>query len=79
MTPGREVTFTVQVRGEREGWETIGHMTAADGPGQRVEITLAAEGPKMSVILPSQSTTTDRVHSGSTEDPAEDPAADAWR
>jgi hypothetical protein len=52
IRPGREVTLTVQVRGGREGWETIGHFTSVDRPGQRVEITLAADGPKMVVVPP---------------------------
>jgi hypothetical protein len=49
---GHVVTLTVQARGAREGWEAVGHFTAADHPGQRVHLSLLREGPRMEVTPP---------------------------
>jgi hypothetical protein len=54
IRPGHVVTLTVQARGDLEGWEAVGHFTAADRPGQRVYLSLSPAGPRMAVTQPIQ-------------------------
>ncbi len=48
LTPGRELTLTVQVQGGREGWEGIGSVTIPEQPGSVVTVRLLASGPSVS-------------------------------
>ncbi|MBA3709052.1 MAG: hypothetical protein H0W83_09565 [Planctomycetes bacterium] len=66
IRPGHAVTLTVLARGDRDGWEAIGHFTAADRPGQRVDITLSSVGPTMSVIPPALTAEADAAPTGPT-------------
>ncbi len=54
---GHVVTLSVQARGDRDGWEAVGHFTAADRPGQRVVVTLSGEGPRVVVVDPPAAAT----------------------
>lgn len=56
IRPGHVVTLTVQARGDRDGWEAVGHFTASGRPGQRVALTLSADGPRMVVTDPPSDT-----------------------
>jgi hypothetical protein len=51
---GHVITLTVQARGDLEGWEAVGHFTAADRPGQRVQLTLVPAGPRLEVTEPAE-------------------------
>ncbi len=52
VTPGRQVTLTVQAYGGYEGWEEIGTFTAATTSGQRVVVDLREHAPQMRVHQP---------------------------
>jgi hypothetical protein len=58
LRPGRSLTLTVQVQGAREGWESIGQITAPEQPGSTVHVTLLDAGGTVAVDTGSQTTTT---------------------
>jgi hypothetical protein len=46
LTPGRQLTLTVQCEGGRQGWESLGTITIPEAEGAaRVRVDLVASGP----------------------------------